>query len=396
MKKRRQSLWLGICGVLIVAGFAFAASQLLPVSAISQLLPPTASEALAQQQQAIPTPAGARTWAPNPQPLPTQANGKPIATPTLIPGTNVKVGMVTQLQQPDLPMAMPLALGVAIRDNSKYLLVARDSTGRYGVHNGTDDYKSYRKLFVHDAQTGQDTQLGNDGGDAYAPAVTDDYVVWIFRCYDACETSPVQSGLYVYDFKKGSNISLGELDRRHDLKADGRWIGYVKATEGLVNPYGRCLGDLYVYNLDTRKEQLVSTKVPWQCGTPKDFYGISNNRVVWSQSDSSAPGGWRLLLRDLTTGETRKLYTPDGWEAPDRVSFSGDYVLWWPHLGYDLKHNTLFNVSTDVPGWGNIQTYGDGPAVVKNDQVYWFKIVDRKTYFFTAPLVRAAAPYPGP
>ncbi len=256
-------------------------------------------------------------------------------------------------------------------------------------------------MLVHDVSTGQDVRLGNDAGSAFAAAVADKYVLWWFHCYDSCETNPIKSGLYVYDLQTWSDIALGELANRTDFKADGRWISYIKPTTrpGPSKPatyVASCLGDLYVYHLDTKKELFVSGNVPWHCGSDEGFYAISNNRVVWSQLDLAAPNDWVIRMRDLVTEQTQTVFVSDVPEVPKHLSFSGDYVMWWPWFGFDLKQNALFNVSTNVPGWEKVRTEGEGPVVVKNDRVYWFKIVNRKTYYFMAPLVRVTNPYPGP
>jgi len=388
MEKSKFLFILGLCGIMALA---FLASQLVPAFAVTQQPLSVGTDRLAQQQQRIPTPVGAVTKAPYSQPLPTRANDKSNATPTLIPPIKVRLGPVTEIQLQDTPRSLTSSLGRIKSANEKYAVVGNNLSGRYTVLNGADNYNGYRKLFVRDAQTGQELRLGNDSGDAYAPAVTDQYVVWSFRCYDACDTNPVTNGLYIYDFSQGANARVGDLAGQNDLKADGRWIGYLKFTD-----IPDCYGDLYVFNLDTKKEQRVDSTVPGECKARTGFFAISNNRLVWTHFDESGSKQWTLGLLDLKAGQFRQVKIPYGQGTPPYgLSFSGDYVV-WGIFGYDLRQDAIFNFSLAVPGWENLLTDGSLRPVVKDERVYWGESIKGQVHYFSAPLIRVNNPYPGP
>jgi hypothetical protein len=390
MKPRNQlALFSGTFGLLVVAGFALVASQLLPVSAVDQALPATQLVSLPQQQQPLPTPRGPITKVPpNLPPLPTLVGGRPNVTPTLIPATKVRLGQVREIPPGEmLPLLDKTLFAIPGQPTTdKYPVVTQDSTRRYQVRTKLEPFDPNQHTFVEDLQTGQITQLGHNQAPARPVAMTDEYVLWTFRGCDSCELHTPHSGLYIYDWHTGTSTLLTEdLSGKRDYKADGRWIGYVK-----IKDTRNCFGELYVMNVDTMQEQFVDASVPWECDDYKGYFALSNNRVVWARAGAAGPGKWGLGLLDLTTGQQRDLRIPDVGK-PTYVSFSGDYIL-IGLFGYDLRQDAVFNFSLTVPGWENIVTRSGSVPVVKNDNVYWGQSVSGQAHYFVAPLVRVTNP----
>jgi hypothetical protein len=390
--KTRMVLPTNVLASLLFLATLSTACQLSPAFPAPPASPSAEPEALSQQQQPLPTPRGPITrTAPNPPPLPTLVGGRPNVTPTFIPATKVRFGQVREIPPGDMLPLLDRSLfpipGQPTTD--KYRVVTQDSTRRYQVRSGREHYDTVRRTFVYDLQTGQNKQLGHDGGESTPAAITDQYLLWWFRCYDNCETSSPPTGLYVYDFSTATNILLAEDTAKRDYKADGRWIGYVK-----IKGTGYCFGELYVMNVDTKQERFVDAGVPSECMAEKGYFALSNNRVVWDRAGASGPGRWGFGLLDLATGQQRDLRIPDVGKPRD-VGFSGDYII-WGRFGYDLRQDVVFNFPRTVPGWEDIVVQFSTPPVVKNENVYWGEGVGGQIHYFVAPLVRVAAPYPGP
>jgi len=325
----------------------------------------------AQDAHLIPTPEGAI-----PVPLcdePTWVVGEQevcrfLVTP--LPEEKVRVGAITEFVPP-----------VESQQQSRYTIQEDIPPWEPAIEPG--QVTPVKKLFVHDAETGQEIRLGDDAGDTLFEAITNQYVIWRYQWNGLGETTR-ETGLYAYVLETGEEITIAQYpDQPAYPEIDGPWLIYVK-TLGARDYFI----DLYAYNLDTGESFLVGDEVPYNRPfnnrPSSDYYAISNDKITWID------GSWAVNIYDLTARTKRTLNISDVKSSAVSVSVSGNTVVWWDRFwhGYDLQQDALFTIPTVPPGWENISVQPANPVTIKNDQLYWALSVNGEVYRFTAPIIR--------
>lgn len=292
-------------------------------------------------------------------PRPTLAGGTPyrhyglLVTP--LPNEQLRLGTIAEVA----PFVTPIPARYSIRND--YMKVGANQEF---------------VLYVHDAQTGKETRLGNDDGHAEFRVMTDEYLIWKYLC-DAC--LELKSGLYAYSLKTGNN-TLITGDRLKDYpEIAGQWLIYSERPLG-----SDFIANLYAYHLGTGKETLITDKLGLLLVSPSDYYAIDGQRIVWL--GVTPEGGMRVY--DLTTRTVQVLDLPDLF-APAKLNIYGDVVIWKNEFwqGYDLKYNAYFTIPVLPAGWENRQIEKVGPVVANGRRIYWSLTVSGRTHYFAAPII---------
>jgi hypothetical protein len=382
MNKRLSNLQLiAVCALMlgISLGLASCTSQ---ASSVAQPVSPlsiaeTDDVALDWSSQSpIPTPRGVTPVPFSDQPtwvIGGQKVWRLLVTP--LPDEKVRVGVMSMLPSSRSPESD--------RHTPRYTII-KDTSPRLG-HTEPSNVK-VKKLFVQDAQTGQEIRLGDDRGDAIFEKMTQDYVIWRYQWHGRSETVGFKTGLYAYVLKTGKEIIIAQQPERYPLypKIDGHWVLYTDAENAK-----KYFANLRVHNLATGEDFLVGNDVPYNQmfdnRPSSDYYAIRDGKIAWVE----VHGKWMIRVYDLMTRTERTLNVPDV-QSPADFSISGDIVIWWDMFwkGYDLGQDALFTIPTVPPGWENVPAQSYVPMKVRDEQLYWSLTVSDRVYRFTAPILR--------
>jgi len=231
----------------------------------------------AQDAHLIPTPEGAIPVPPCDEPtwiVGEQEICRFLVTPQ--PDEKVHVGAITEFVPP-----------VESQQQPRYTV--REDIPPWEPVTEPGQVISVKKLFVHDAETGQEIRLGDDAGDALFEKMTSEYVIWRYQWDGRSETTR-ETGLYAYVLATGEEIIVaGEPDiAPGDPEIDDQWVLYTDAKNS-----GVYFAKLRVHNLVTGEDFLLEDGVPYYGRPSSDYYAISDDRVAWMD------GSWTVHVYDL-------------------------------------------------------------------------------------------------
>jgi hypothetical protein len=321
-------------------------------------------------QVPIPTPIGAQTFSPAPTP-----QNNTLAQRLASSNEQTHVGPITLV--PPTPPADN-------RQPARFSI--REDIPDWEPVTEPNQYVPPRKLFVLDNETGKEVRLGEDYGDAFFEEMTDQYVIWRYQRYGHPEGVRLSTGLYAYVLATGEQLVIAQDPEQPGFpEIDDQWVIYV-AILGARDYFV----DLHAYNLETGKDLLVGSGVPYN--RPFDhrpssnYYAINGDKIVWIAVDTNGPS---IFVYDLTA-QTTQLLDLVGTIAPVDPMISEDIVIWWDYVwtGYDLQTEATFTFSLTPPGWENISWSTARPLRLVNEQLYWALEVNDEAYHFTAPIIR--------
>jgi len=327
----------------------------------------------AQDVHLIPTPEGAIPVPPCDEPtwvVGEQEVCRFLVTP--LPEEKVRVGAITEFVPP-----------VESQQQSRYTV--REDIPPWEPVTEPGQVIPATKLFVHDAETGQEIRLGDDAGDASFQTMTGEYVIWRYQWNGRTETTR-KSGLYAYVLKAGEEIAIAQQPNEDPWypKIDNQWVLYIDAKEA-----GIYFAKLRIYNMTTGEDSLLAEGIPYN-RPGRNYYAISDNHAAWIEVQTGENPKWMIRVYDL---EARATHTPnvlDIRSSAGDISISGDIVVWWDGFwhGYDLQQDALFTIPSVPPGWENISVKPASPVTIKDDRLYWALSVNGEVYRFTAPVIR--------
>ncbi len=327
----------------------------------------------AQDAHLIPTPEGAISVPPCDEPtwvIGEQEVCRFLVTPQ--PNEKVCVGAVTEFVPP-----------VESQKQSRYTV--REDIPPWEPATEPGQITSVKKLFVHDAEAGQEIRLGDDAGDASFQTMTSEYVIWRYQWDGRTETTR-KTGLYAYVLESGEEVVIAkEPDiAPWDPKLDNQWVLYTDAKNNSVY-----FAKLRVHNITTGEDFLLAGEIPYN-RPGRNCYAISDNHIAWIEVQTGEDPKWMIRVYDLEARATHAPNVLDIRSSAGDISISGDIVVWWDGFwhGYDLQQDALFTIPTVPPGWENISVQPASPVTVKDDRLYWALSVNDEVYRFTAPIIR--------
>jgi hypothetical protein len=243
------------------------------------------------------------------------------------------------------------------------------------------------RIFVQ--KDGKEIRLGDDSGTSHIQATSEQYIIWLFRAYES--SSPIKSGLYVYEPESGSNTlvasgwEMASPEMAEDWVLYALWENAPSASQhmGGVTPDG--VMSLLAYHIDSGKTIALSTSLPDIMGRgPGSFYSVSNGRAAWVEY-SMETKTYAIRLSDLANGAVQEL--PVTSRQPLFLSLSKDMIVWrdtyW--LGYSLAYDAFFTIPYAPQGWENVA----GLVVTAQDGALMWStnnMPDGQMHYFTAPI----------
>ena len=242
-------------------------------------------------------------------------------------------------------------------------------TNRYGHWGGGE-------IFSVDLDTGEWTQLTDDGHPKNLVAISADYLAWTDERRSDTGSSRDPEDVFVRDLRTGEERRITEepASYRHLQISGSRLVWLEDRNKRLEDRNKGYLGyaireDIYVYDLE--RDELVPVAVG---GSAKRVWPrIDGDIVIWAD-DRTKRNRFRIYMHDLSTGEERELAVP--WESYPQPTVEGRRVTWRAQegvvqLNIDTgQRRTIFERNNYATGW----------PVWSDDFIAWSVVAASQTF----------------